>query len=83
MTNWTIPVETIFNGDTGEEDYVITLPPELLEKAGWKENDDLEWIDRGDGSYELRKFDPPAPSSQYQSPPSAVCPSIDSFPSRY
>lgn len=48
---WTLPVEV--DGLTG--DCMINLPDDLLEKVGWKENDQLEWIDRGDGSYELRK----------------------------
>jgi hypothetical protein len=34
----------------------ITLPDELIELKGWKENDQLEWIDIGDGQYELRKI---------------------------
>ena len=81
--SWTLPVETVFNGDSGEEDYVITLPNDLLEESGWKEGDDLEWIDRGDGAFQLRKFEPPAPSAQYQPSPSAECHSRDSFPFRY
>ena len=48
---WTLPVE--LDGLTG--DCLVTLPDDLLNKVGWKENDELEWIDRGDGSFELRK----------------------------
>jgi len=48
---WTLPVEV--DGLTG--DCLITLPDDLLEKVGWKENDQLEWVYRGDGSFELRK----------------------------
>ena len=48
---WTLPVE--LDGLTGE--CLITLPDDLLEKVGWKENDQVEWVDRGDGSFELRK----------------------------
>lgn len=51
MKKWTLPVEV--DGLTG--DCLITLPDDLLEKVGWKENDQLEWIDRDDGSFELRK----------------------------
>jgi hypothetical protein len=80
--SWTLPVETIFNGDTGEDDYVITLPDDLLKQSGWKCGDYLQWIDRGDGSFELKKFEPPAPSAQHQPSPSAESPSKDSFPSR-
>lgn len=40
---------------TIDGDGVITFPPEMIEKLGWKEGDLLEWIDRGDGSFELKK----------------------------
>ena len=40
---------------TIDDDGVLTFPPEILEVAGWKEGDVLEWIDREDGSFELRK----------------------------
>jgi len=42
---------------TVDENGIITFPPEMMETLGWEENDVLEWIDRGDGSFELRKFD--------------------------
>lgn len=48
---WTLPVGV--DGLTG--DCIVNLPDDLLEKVGWKESDQLEWIDRGDGSFELRK----------------------------
>lgn len=51
QNKWTLPVEV--DGLTG--DCLINLPDDLLEKVGWKENDQLEWINRGDGSFELRK----------------------------
>ena len=37
------------------DDGVLTFPPEILKETGWKEGDVLEWIDREDGSFELRK----------------------------
>jgi len=40
---------------TIDDDGVLTFPPELLEVTGWKEGDMLQWIDRKDGSFELRK----------------------------
>ena len=49
---WTLPVE-----EDDEGNLFITLPDELLEEAGWKEDDELEWTDRGDGSFELKKPD--------------------------
>lgn len=38
---------------TGEQ--WITFPPELMEKLGWKEGDNLEWIDNYDGTFTIRK----------------------------
>ena len=40
---------------TIDDDGVLTFPPGILEATGWKEGDMLEWIDREDGSFELRK----------------------------
>ena len=40
---------------TIDDDGVLDFPPEILEVTGWKEGDVLEWIDREDGSFELRK----------------------------
>lgn len=37
------------------EDGILTFPDDLLEATGWKEGDVLEWIDREDGSYQLKK----------------------------
>ena len=42
---------------TVDDDGVLTFSPEILEETGWKEGDVLQWIDRGDGSFELRKID--------------------------
>ena len=39
------------------DDGVLTLTEEILQETGWKEGDMLEWIDRKDGSFELRKCD--------------------------
>lgn len=48
---WTLTVEE----DPITEECILTFPPELLEQAGWKEGDILEWSDRGDGSWLLEK----------------------------
>ena len=45
---WTLPID---------EDGVLELPDELIELTGWKEGDELEWIDRGDGSFLLVTHD--------------------------
>jgi len=52
---WTLPVEEVENGDTMETEYFITFPDDLLEAANLKEGDQVEWIDKGDGSYLLKK----------------------------
>jgi bifunctional DNA-binding transcriptional regulator/antitoxin component of YhaV-PrlF toxin-antitoxin module len=49
--SWTMTVEE----DTATEDCIITFPPNLLEAAGWKEGDTIEWTDLGNGSWQLAK----------------------------
>lgn len=44
---WRVPID---------EEGILTLPDELIEKLGWKEGDDLEWIDQGNGSFLLVKI---------------------------
>jgi len=51
--SWTLTVEE--DPETG--DAILTFPPDLLEKAGWKEGDTLNWIDQKDGSWQLKKVD--------------------------
>jgi len=53
-TKWTLPVQQ--SVIDGVDDYYVEFPEDLLEKAGWEEGDVLEWIDRYDGSFELRKI---------------------------
>ena len=52
MTNntWVVTVET----DENDEDF-ITLPPELLETLNWHEGDELEFIDKGNGTFTIEK----------------------------
>ena len=38
-----------------DNDGFLTIPEDILESTGWKEGDMLEWINREDGSFELRK----------------------------
>jgi len=54
---WTLPVEE--SNIDGVKDYYITFPDDLLEAASLKEGDTIEWVDRGDGSCELRKVTKP------------------------
>ena len=51
VVRWQLPVE--MDGPSGE--YFVSFPDDLLEAANLKEGDKVEWVDRGDGSYLLRK----------------------------
>jgi hypothetical protein len=55
VVKWQLPVE--IDGISGE--YNIQFPDDLMEAANIKENDLVEWIDRKDGSFELRKVTKP------------------------
>jgi bifunctional DNA-binding transcriptional regulator/antitoxin component of YhaV-PrlF toxin-antitoxin module len=46
--SWTLTV-----GDEG----ILELPTDLLEEAGWKEGDVINWIDNHDGTWSLVKED--------------------------
>jgi hypothetical protein len=50
-TSWTLTVEE--DPETG--DGILTFPEDLLESAGWKEGDCIQWIDLKDGSWQLKK----------------------------
>ena len=41
--------------DTGQ--VVLPLSGKLISDLDWKEGDTLEWIDNGDGSFTIRKYD--------------------------
>jgi bifunctional DNA-binding transcriptional regulator/antitoxin component of YhaV-PrlF toxin-antitoxin module len=51
--SWKITLEE--DPETG--DLIMPLTDEILESAGWKEGDNLEWIDNKDGTWTLRKLD--------------------------
>jgi hypothetical protein len=53
MSKWTLTVQE--DPETG--DHILEFPDDLMESAGWKEGDTLEWIDNKDGSWTLRKKD--------------------------
>jgi bifunctional DNA-binding transcriptional regulator/antitoxin component of YhaV-PrlF toxin-antitoxin module len=53
---WILPVEEVENGDTGEQEYFITFPDDLLEAANLTEGDQVEWVDNKDGTYTLKKI---------------------------
>jgi hypothetical protein len=51
VVKWQLPIEA--DGPSGE--YYVMFPDDLLEAANLKEGDQVEWVDKGDGSYLLRK----------------------------
>ena len=55
VVKWRLPVEEVKDCDTDETEYFITFPDDLLEAANLKPGDDVEWVDRNDGSFLLRK----------------------------
>ena len=54
MKSWTLNVE---EANDGSGDAILTFPPDLLKQTGWKEGDNLNWIDQKDGSWLLKKVD--------------------------
>jgi hypothetical protein len=54
MSSWTITVQ---DAEDGSGDVILPLPDDLLESAGWKEGDTLEWIDNKNGSWTLKKVE--------------------------
>jgi len=52
--SWIITLE---EADDGSGDLVLPFTDEILESAGWKNGDVLEWIDNKNGSWTLRKKD--------------------------
>jgi hypothetical protein len=55
VVKWQLPIQV--DGLTG--DCFVEFPDDLLERTGLKEGDTVNWIDRGDGSFELRKVTKP------------------------
>tara|TARA_A200000159_G_C7205007_1_gene289573 strand:- start:231 stop:386 length:156 start_codon:yes stop_codon:yes gene_type:complete len=49
-------MKTTWNMKVDDDGFLI-IPEDILESTGWKEGDVLKWIDREDGSFELRKTD--------------------------
>jgi bifunctional DNA-binding transcriptional regulator/antitoxin component of YhaV-PrlF toxin-antitoxin module len=48
MKHWTLEVK---------DDGILEFPPDFIEETGWKEGDRIQWIDRKDGSFEMKKID--------------------------
>ena len=51
MTRWTVTLEE----DPVTGDLIMPIPQEVLDLQDWGEGDTLEWLDRGDGSWQLQK----------------------------
>ena len=51
--SWTI----VLDQDPETGDLIMPLSDEILESAGWKEGDTLEWIDNENGTWSFRKLD--------------------------
>ena len=51
VVKWILPIEEV---DCDE--CIINFPDDLLEAANLKEGDEVEWVDRGDGSFLIRKI---------------------------
>lgn len=54
--SWTITLE---EADDGSGDLVLPFTDEIMESAGWKTGDTLEWIDAKNGTWILRKIETP------------------------
>lgn len=51
---WTVNLE---EADDGSGDLVLPFPQGMLDEVGWNPGDNLAWVDRGDGTWEIRKID--------------------------
>ena len=56
VVKWQLPVEEGTDCVTGEQEYFITFPDDLLEAANLKPGDEVFWEDKNDGSFLLRKI---------------------------
>ena len=54
LKSWTVSIEQ------DGEDLVLPLPQYMLDEVGWKPGDNLEWVDRGDGTWEIRQKPQPS-----------------------
>lgn len=50
-SQWAVSVQE--NGETKE--LYIQFPEDAISQVGWSENDVIEWLDNGDGSWTLKK----------------------------
>jgi hypothetical protein len=55
VVRWQLPVQV----DASNGDYFVLFPDDLLAAANLASGDDIEWIDKGDGTYLLKKVTRP------------------------
>jgi hypothetical protein len=51
--SWTVIIEE--DPETG--DAILPFPQDMLDEVGWMPGDNLKWVDRGDGTWEIRKIE--------------------------
>jgi hypothetical protein len=59
VVKWRLPIEEVKDSDSDETEYFITFPDDLLEAANLNPGDEVEWVDRDDGNFLLRKVTKP------------------------
>jgi len=51
---WTVTLE---EADDGSGDLVLPFPKDMLDEVGWNTGDNVKWIERDDGTWEIRKVE--------------------------
>ena len=51
--SWTVIIEE----DVETSDAILPFPQDMLDEVGWMPGDNLKWVDRGDGTWEIRKIE--------------------------
>jgi hypothetical protein len=51
--SWTVIIEE----DVETGDVILPFPQDMLDEVGWNPGDNLKWVDRGDGTWEIRKVE--------------------------
>jgi hypothetical protein len=59
VKKWILPVEETKIAETDETEYFVSFPDDLLEAADLKEGDQVEWVDKGNGTWMIRKVTKP------------------------
>ena len=49
--------EVIIEEDPETGDAILPFPQAMLDEVGWNPGDNLKWVDRGDGTWEIRKVE--------------------------